>query len=53
MVLIYHGLNLIREVKTKYNKMKQMHKEETVLVEAVFKYYKIDDSEGFYVSSLC
>ena len=41
------------KVKTKYNKMKQMHKEEAVLVDTVFKYYKIDDSEGFYVSSLC
>ena len=41
------------KVKTKYNKLEQMHKEETVLVDAVFKYYKINDSEGFYVSQLC
>ena len=40
------------KVKTKYNKMKALHKEETVLVEVVFKYYKMNDSEGFYVSNL-
>ena len=41
------------KVKTKYNKLEQLHKEETVLVDIVFKYYKMDDSEGFYVSNLC
>ena len=41
------------KVKTKYNKMKTMVKDETVLVNVSFKYYKINDSEGFYVSSLC
>jgi hypothetical protein len=40
------------KVKTKYNKWKAMHKDETVLVEVCFKYYKMNDSEGFYVSSL-
>ena len=41
------------KVKTKYNKLEQLHKEETVLVDIVFKYYKMNDSEGYYVSSLC
>ena len=40
-------------MKSKYNKTKQLHKEEVVLVETDFKYYKMNDSEGFYVSSLC
>ena len=40
------------KVKTKYNKLEQMHKEETVLVDAVFKYYKYNDMEGYYVSQL-
>jgi hypothetical protein len=40
------------KVKSKYNKMKALNKEETVLVDVVFKYYKMKDSEGFYVSNL-
>ena len=40
------------KVKSKYNKAKQLHKEEVVLVELVFKYYKMNDSEGVYVSNL-
>ena len=45
------GVNIIK-IKNKYNKLKQLHKDETVLVDLVFKYYKMNDSEGFYVSQL-
>ena len=41
------------KVKTKYNKTKTMNKDETVLVDVSFKHYKMNDSEGFYVSNLC
>ena len=41
------------KVKTKYNKLKTMNKDETVLVDVSFKYYKMNESEGFYVNSLC
>ena len=41
------------KVKTKYNKMKVLHEDETVLAEVCFKYYKMNGSEGFYVSNLC
>ena len=41
------------KVKTKYSKLKVLHENETVLVEICFKYYKMNDSEGFYVSNLC
>ena len=40
------------KVKSKYNKAKQLHKEEVVLVDLVFKYYKMNDYEGVYVSQL-
>ena len=45
------GGNIIK-IKTKYNKLKQLQKEEPVLVDLVFKHYKMNDSEGFYVSSV-
>ena len=41
------------KVKTKYSKLKILHENETVLVEICFKYYKMNDSQGFYVSNLC
>ena len=41
------------KVKTKYNKLETLNKDESVLVDIVFKYYKYNDSEGFYVSNLC
>ena len=46
------GYHLLK-VKTKYSKLKVLHEDETVLVEICFKYYKMNDSEGFYVSNLC
>ncbi len=42
----------VLKLKTKYSKLKHLQKEEPVLVDTVFKYYKINDSEGFYVSSM-
>ena len=39
-------------VKKKYMKMKETTKDETVIVELSFKYYKIDDNEGYYVCGL-
>ena len=40
------------KVKTKYSKVKELKKEETVLLEVVFKYYKMNEMEGFYVCSI-
>ena len=40
------------KVKTKYSKLKQLHKNETVLVDLCFKHYKMDKYEGFYVSQI-
>ena len=42
----------ILKVKTKYCKLKELKKEDTVLVDIAFKYYLMGESEGFYVSSL-
>ena len=38
--------------KTKYCKIKELRKEEVVLLDVVFKYYKMNDVEGFYVFSI-
>ena len=40
----------ILKVKTKYTKLKELKKEETILTDIAFKYYKMGESEGFYVS---
>ena len=40
------------KVKTKYSKVKELKKEEVVLLEVVFKYFKMNDFEGFYVCSI-
>ena len=45
------GRNILK-VKSKYNKFKELNKDETVVVDICFKYYKMDDVEGFYVSQL-
>lgn len=42
----------ILKVKTKYCKMKELKKEETVLVDVIFKYYKMNEIQGYYVSSM-
>ena len=42
----------ILNVKTKYCKLKELKKEDTILTDVVFKYYKMEESEGFYVSLL-
>ena len=42
----------ILKVKTKYCKMKELKKEETALVDVIFKYYKMNDIQGYYVSSI-
>ena len=42
----------ILKVKTKYTKLKELKKEETVLTDIAFKYYKLGEAEGFYVSLL-
>ena len=47
----YKG-HYILKVKTKYCKMKELKKEETVLVDVIFKYYKMNDIQGYYVSSI-
>ena len=40
----------ILKVKTKYCKTKEFKKEEPVICDMTFKYYKMNDMEGFYVS---
>ena len=45
------GQNILK-VKTKYNKLKDTIKDEFVVVDICFKYYKMDDMQGFYVSQL-
>ena len=40
------------KVKTRYSKTKEFKKEEVVLLEVVFKYYKMNDFEGLYVCSI-
>jgi hypothetical protein len=40
------------KVKTKYCKMKELKKEDNVLVDVIFKYYKMNDIQGYYVSSI-
>ena len=42
----------ILKVKTKYCKIKELKKEETVLVDVIFKYYKMTEIQGYYVSSM-
>ena len=42
----------ILKVKPKYINIKELVKENTYLVDITFKYYKYNDSEGFYVSQL-
>ena len=42
----------ILKVKTKYCKTKEFKKEEVFLSDVVFKYYKMNDMEGFYVFSI-
>ena len=61
-VLINEGFNkpwfktdkghYILKVKTKYTKLKELKKEETILTDIAFKYYKMGEAEGFYVSLL-
>ena len=40
------------KVKTKYCKIKELRKEEVVLLDVIFKYYKMNEMEGFYVCSI-
>ena len=40
------------KVKTKYCKVKVLKEQEAVLLEVVFKYYRMNDIEGFYVCSI-
>jgi hypothetical protein len=42
----------ILKIKKKYMKLKETNKEEVVIVDLSFKYYKINDKEGYYVSGL-
>ena len=44
----------ILKVKTKYVKLKEPTKDETMTVDVAFSFYSMnDDCYGFYVSSLC
>ena len=43
---------IILKVKTKYMKLKDTIKDETIIVEIAFKYYKMDANEGYYVNGL-
>ena len=43
---------IILKVKTKYMKLKETMKDETIIVELSFKYYKMDANEGYYVNNL-
>ena len=40
----------ILKVKTKYCKTKELKKEEPVICDMTFKYYKMNEISGFYVS---
>ena len=40
------------KVKTKYVKLNELNKDMIYLCDADFKYYKMDDYEGYYVSKL-
>jgi len=40
----------ILKVKTKYCKAKEFKKEGPVICDMTFKYYKMNDMEGYYVS---
>ena len=42
----------ILKVKPKYMKLKEAKKEEVIVVDISFKYYKMNDVEGYYVSAL-
>ena len=42
----------ILKVKSKYVKLKEPKKEEVVVVDIAFNYYKMNSTEGFYVCSL-
>ena len=38
----------ILKIKNKYMKLKETNKEEVVIVDLSFKYYKMNDNEGYY-----
>ena len=40
----------ILKVKTRYCKTKELKKEDPVIVDITFKYYKRNDTQGYYVS---
>ena len=42
----------ILKVKPKYMKLKEAKKEEVIVVDISFKYYKMNDVKGYYVSAL-
>jgi hypothetical protein len=42
----------ILKIKKKYMKLKETNKEEIVIVDLSFKYYKMKDNEGYYVCGL-
>ena len=42
----------ILKVKQKYMKLKEAKKEEVIVVDISFKYYKMNDVEGYYVCAL-
>ena len=42
----------ILKVKPKYMKLKEAKKEEVIVVDISFKYYKMNDVEGYYVCAL-
>ena len=42
----------ILKIKKKYMKLKETNKEEIVIVDMSFKYYKMNDNEGYYISGL-
>ena len=42
----------ILKIKKKYMKLKETNKEEIVIVDLSFKYYKMNNNEGYYVCGL-
>ena len=40
------------KIKKKYMKLKETNKEEIVIVDVSFKYYKMNGNEGYYISSI-
>ena len=42
----------ILKVKPKYMKLKEAKKEEVIVVDISFKYYKMNDVKGYYVCAL-